>query len=99
MPTIQSVRKLFSLKVVDFSASDMSDQNSLLPTEFIFPKEIKISIALSFHLNNEKCINCANLLLFECQSTCYQKAVKVPLKVRPNLRLSSEKNLSYFYVG
>ena len=51
MPTIQSVRKFFSLKVVDFFASDMSDQNSLLPTEFIFPREIKVSIALSFHLN------------------------------------------------
>ena len=33
--------KLFSLKIIDFFASDMSDQNSLLPTEFIFSKEIK----------------------------------------------------------
>ena len=33
--------KLFSLKIIDFFASDMSDRNSLLPTEFIFTKEIK----------------------------------------------------------
>ena len=41
MPTTQSFRKLFSLKIVDFFAYDMSDQNSMLPAEFIFPKEIK----------------------------------------------------------
>ena len=33
--------KLFSLKVIDFFASERSDQNSLIPTETIFPKEIK----------------------------------------------------------
>ena len=33
--------KLFSLKIIDVFASDMSDQNNLLPTEFIFPKEFK----------------------------------------------------------
>ena len=33
--------KVFSLKIIDFFASDMSDRNSLLPTEFIFSKEIK----------------------------------------------------------
>ena len=33
--------KLFSLKIIDFFASDMSDRDSLLPTEFIFSKEIK----------------------------------------------------------
>ena len=33
--------KFFSLKIFEFFASDMSDQNSLLPREFIFPKEIK----------------------------------------------------------
>ena len=33
--------KLFSLKIINFFASDMSDQNSLLPTGFIFSKEIK----------------------------------------------------------
>ena len=33
--------KLFSLKIIDFFASDRSDRNSLLPTEFIFSKEIK----------------------------------------------------------
>ena len=33
--------KLFSLKIIDFFISDMSNQNSLLPTEFIFPKEFK----------------------------------------------------------
>ena len=33
--------KLFSLKIIDFFASDMSDQNILLPTKFILPKEIK----------------------------------------------------------
>ena len=33
--------ELFSLKIIDFFASDMSDQNSLLPTEFILPKEFK----------------------------------------------------------
>ena len=32
---------LFSLKIIDVFASDMSDQNNLLPTEFIFPKEFK----------------------------------------------------------
>ena len=37
LPCLQP--KLFSLKIIDFFASDMSDQNSLLPTEFIFPKE------------------------------------------------------------
>ena len=33
--------KLFSMKIFDFFASDMSDQNSLLPTYSILPKEIK----------------------------------------------------------
>ena len=33
--------KLFSLKIIDFYASDMSDQNSFLPTKFNFPKEIE----------------------------------------------------------
>ena len=33
--------KLFSMKIIDFFASDMSDQNSLLPTDSILPKEIK----------------------------------------------------------
>ena len=33
--------KLFSIKIIDFFASDMSDQNSLLPTDSILPKEIK----------------------------------------------------------
>ena len=33
--------KLFSLKVNDVFASDMSDQNSLLPPELLLPKEIK----------------------------------------------------------
>ena len=33
--------KHFILKNIDFFASDMSDQNSLLSTEFIFPKEFK----------------------------------------------------------
>ena len=39
LPCLQ--RKLFSLKFIDFFASDMSDQNSLLPTNIIFPKEFK----------------------------------------------------------
>ena len=29
------------MKIIDFFASDMSDQNSLLPTDSILPKEIK----------------------------------------------------------
>ena len=33
--------KLLRLKFIDFSASDMSDQNSLLTTEFISPKKFK----------------------------------------------------------
>ena len=33
--------KLFSMKTIDFFASDMYDQNSLLPTDFILPKEFK----------------------------------------------------------
>ena len=33
--------KLFSMKIIDFFASDMSNQNSLLPTDFILPKEFK----------------------------------------------------------
>ena len=33
--------KLFSMKIIDFFASDMSDQNSLLPSNSILPKEIK----------------------------------------------------------
>ena len=33
--------KFFSLIIINFFVSDMSDQNSFLPTEFIFPKEIK----------------------------------------------------------
>ena len=33
--------KHFSLKIINFFASDMSDQNSFLTTEFFFPKEIK----------------------------------------------------------
>ena len=33
--------KLFSMKLIDFFASDMSDQNSLLPTNFVLPKEFK----------------------------------------------------------
>ena len=33
--------KIFSLKIIDFFASDMSAQSSFLPTEFFFPKEIK----------------------------------------------------------
>ena len=33
--------KLFSMKIIDFFASDTSDQNSLLPTDSILPKEIK----------------------------------------------------------
>ena len=33
--------KFFSLKVNDVFASDMSDQNSLLPPELLLPKEIK----------------------------------------------------------
>ena len=32
--------KLFSMKIIDFFASDMSDQNSLLPTDSILPKKI-----------------------------------------------------------
>ena len=34
--------KLFRLKIIDFFASDMSDQNSLLPTEFFSRKKSKI---------------------------------------------------------
>ena len=33
--------KLFSMKIIDFFASDISDQNSLLPTDFILPKKFK----------------------------------------------------------
>ena len=33
--------KLFSLKIINFFASHMSGRNNLLPTEFIFSKEIK----------------------------------------------------------
>ena len=29
------------MKIIDFFASDMSDQNSLLPTELFLPKEFK----------------------------------------------------------
>ena len=36
--------ELSSLKIIDFFASDMSDQISLLPTVFVFPKEIKNSL-------------------------------------------------------
>ena len=34
--------KVLSLKIIDFFAFDLSDRNSLLPTKFILPKEIKI---------------------------------------------------------
>ena len=34
--------KCFILKVIGFFASDMSDQNILLPKKFIFPKETEI---------------------------------------------------------
>ena len=44
--------KLFSLKIIDFFASDMSDQNSLLPTECIFSKEIKILLRKT-NISNE----------------------------------------------
>ena len=33
--------KLFSMKIIGFFASDIPDQNSLLPTDSILPKEIK----------------------------------------------------------
>ena len=33
--------KLFSMEIINFFASDMSDQNSLLRTDFILPKELK----------------------------------------------------------
>ena len=33
--------KLFSMQIIDFFASDMSDQKSLLPTDSILPKDIK----------------------------------------------------------
>ena len=50
-------------------------------------------VFFSFHLVNQKCINCINELLFECQSTCYEKAVKVPQKWHQYLRLSLEKKM------
>ena len=39
LPCLHS--KLFSMKFINFFASDMSNQNSLLPTDFILPKEFK----------------------------------------------------------
>ena len=39
LPCLQP--KFFSLKLIDFFASDMSNQNNLLPTEFIFKEELK----------------------------------------------------------
>ena len=64
--------------------------------------EIEISLLLcclkqicfSVPLMNQKCIICANLLLFECQSTCKEKAVKVPQKWHQYLRLRLEKRRS-----
>ena len=45
----------------------------------------------SVHLMNEKCINCVNLWLFECQSTCYEKAVKASQTWHQYLRLRLKK--------
>ena len=52
LPCLQP--KLFSLKIIDFFNSDMSDQNSLLPTEFIFPKEFK-SLLRNTNISVEIC--------------------------------------------
>ena len=43
------------------------------------------------HLIKWKCINCDNLLLIECQSTCYEKAEKLPQKWHQYLSFRSEK--------
>ena len=51
--------KLFSLKIIDVFASDMSDQNNLLPTEFIFPKEFKSLLRntnISFEISSSSAI-------------------------------------------
>ena len=36
---------------------------------------------------NENCFDYGNFLLIDCQSTCYQKAVKRPQKGRQYLRI------------
>ena len=54
-------------------------------------------LAFLVHLMNLKYIICVNLLLFECQSTCYQEAVKVPLQVAPIFAIEVRKKRSNYY--
>ena len=47
---------------------------------------------------NLECINCDSLFLFECQSTCYQIAVKLPQKwyqyLRPRLEKENSRSIT-----
>ena len=108
MPTTQSVRKVFSLKIVNFFASDMSNQNSMLPAEFIFPKEIKIllrntnsSIEISSSefaifsnvTNYNLQTKSRNVFYFCFQNCCFPRAAIFRLCFAANRYLCSEEEL------
>ena len=44
--------KIFSRRIIDFFASDMSHQNSLLSSDFVFPQEIK-KLLRNTNISNE----------------------------------------------
>ena len=101
--------KFFSLKIIDFFASDMSDHNSLLPTEFVFPIEntnisIEISssqFAITSNVTNSRLFittptKSRDIFYFCLQNCSFHRAAICCLCFTANRYLCSEEELIKF---